>query len=328
MEDIKNIVESFRDTNELDIENLKKKAASFLLLKFEIPEAEPFKMNIAFIDKLLASFNGRKNIYFLANIKNLENRFDYTVQKIIDSIHARYEKGIKEQVKVFEEEVKEKLTEIENMEAYLEELKTKIKSWRTKNTNAVEKQFNSEIAELQNKVNTINEVVELNPLNSFSNTMTYNLFLSFVVFIIGVFATYLNSSGYGDEFGNNLSQIISGGFKWGLICYVIGSVIAAIIAGTVGMERSNVRQRFLKRIRSLKFYKEKELESIKSKAKIEEEDAVENINRKKIAELKRIIENLRKAKSQQEELLRKEAEEKIKKETEIFQPFLKVDQNK
>ena len=105
--------------------------------------------------------------------------------------------------------------------------------------------------QFRTEVNSINSVVELNPLNSFSNTMTYNLFMSFVVFMIGVFTTYLNnSSNYGDGVSNYFSNIISGGFKWGLICYVIGSLIAAAIAGTVRLERSNVRQRFMKRIRA------------------------------------------------------------------------------
>ena len=63
-EDINNIIESFKHTYELDIDNLKMKAASFLLLKFDSPEAGLFKKNIAFIDKLLVSFNGRKNIFF------------------------------------------------------------------------------------------------------------------------------------------------------------------------------------------------------------------------------------------------------------------------
>ncbi len=327
-DDINNIVEGFKYINMFEIESLKKKVASWLLLKFNIPNIEPYKKSISFINKVLASFNGRKNIYFQANVQNLENKFEYTLQLIIDSIHARYEKEIQDNLKGFEQEVNEKLTEIENTEAYLEELKTEIKNWQTKHTSAVEKKYSSEISELENKVNTINNVVELNPLNSFSNTMTYNLILSFIVFVVGIFATYLNNSGYGGEFDNNLSQVLSGGLKWGLICYVIGSVIAAIIAGTVGMERANVRQRFLARIKSLRYYKDQELENIRIKAKREEEDAIDNFKKKKIAQLKKTIENIRSLKSQKEVLLRKEAEEKIKKETEIFQPFLKLEKQK
>ncbi len=329
IEDIIYLIDNIKNLEEKSIDNLKEKTASFLLLKFESHDWEPFKKNISFIDKLLLSFDGRKNIYFLANIKNLENKFDYTLQQLINTIHAKYEKDIQEHVTVYEDEIKEKLTEIENMEAYLAELKSEIKNWQINETNSVEKKYGSEINEIQDRINSINSVVELNPLNSFSNTMTYNLFMSFVVFMIGVFTSYLNnSSSYGDGVSNYFSNIISGGFKWGLICYVIGSLIAAAIAGTVILERSNVRQRFMKRIRSLKIYREQELEYIKLKAKNEEDDAIKNISKKKITQLNKRIENLRNTKSQQEEILRKEGEEKFKKETEIFQPFLKVDQNK
>ena len=316
-ENIQTIIDLSKDEDELIIESLKKRVSSFLILKYENPSADSLIKNIIFVDKVIASFAERKNIYFLAILRILQNKFDSAVKQIIDSIQARHEKNILEQVKIYEDQMDEKRIEIEKMESYLEEIKKDINERKTENIKFLEGKYNSEIAELQNKVKNINELAELNPLDSFSNTMSYNFFLSFVVFTVGLFSTYLNSN-----YGNDITQILSGGFKWGLICYVTGSFIATIIAGKVGMERAYTRQRFIKNIHGLKRYREQELERIREYAEKEEEYAVQKINRKKITQLKKQIDNIQKEKKQHEEILKKEAEEKIKEETEIFQDML------
>ncbi len=318
VENIELIINEFKEINESTIKTFKDKVSSFLTLKSENPELDIDINNFFFIEKLITSFSERKNIYFLAILKSLENKFESGIQQIIYKIRSRYEKEIRGQIKSYEDETDEKRIEIEKLETYLEEIKTEINHRRTEDINFIESKFNTEIATLQNKVNNINDVAELNPLNSFSNTMSYNFFLSFIVFMIGIFSSYLNSS-----YGSNISQILSGGFKWGLICYVVGSLIAAFIAGTVGVERSNTRQRFLKDIYGLKLYREQELERIKLHAKKEEDYVVENIGKKKITQLKKMIDNIQKEKKQQEEILKKEAEEKVELECEIFKPFLR-----
>ena len=91
-ENIQGIIDLSKDEDELIIESLKKRVSSFLILKYENPSADSLIKNIIFVDKVIASFAGRKNIYFLASLRILQNKFDSAVKQIIDSIQAGMKK--------------------------------------------------------------------------------------------------------------------------------------------------------------------------------------------------------------------------------------------
>jgi len=118
----------------------------------------------------------------------------------------------------------------------------------------------------------------------------------------------------GMEFKEMLGELIFAGIKWGLATFMIGFLLAIIIAVSTFVKREMFKQKLLQKINWLKNQKELEISGIKKETEHKEKLVKENYD-DRIAELKNTIEKLTKERSKLEIETRNSADEQLKEES-------------
>jgi hypothetical protein len=143
------------------------------------------------------------------------------------------------------------------------------------------------------------------------------------VFIIGGIAGYFNSSDYFEnDFYLMLGRIILTGVKWSSLTFVIGFFISGFISGLVIFDKSNEKQRLEKRTLELQKQKEISIDILKKEAE-QKQKALSEGYLERIELHKNKIEETKKEKSNQEAILKTEAEEKLQPYIEKLKPLYK-----
>ncbi len=152
----------------------------------------------------------------------------------------------------------------------------------------------------------------------FLQTMSYNIMLTVIVTLMGGCAGYSNSFIHDiSEIKELLSTSLVTGLKWGIITFLIGLLIAVLVTGFSMLERSNKRQKFLKKISRLKSEKEKYILKLKKEAETKEQELIEASNFE-INNFKVLLEELIREKEKKERDLNAEAEKLFKEEAQVF----------
>lgn len=321
-EEINALISGKKNVEEAEVNNLKQQTRKFLQIKFEDSLACIAGGDVSLIDKLIKSFAGSKNVFFISSINKLETKFKKVVKAIETEIRRKHAAEIEARMDLFELEIKEKVAAAEVLKKEMEKFKIKIKEKLQDDVSEIERLMNSNIGILEDRIKHLHMVPKLDPVTAFKNTTTYNFILSIIVFLIGAFAGYSSASLGGSSDSNSLMVLImTGGIKWALFSFLIGLVVAAIVSGSTVMERSNVKQRLLQSITILKTRKEQEIANLKEEIKRKELRTVVNFT-KKINDLTGLVENFRKEKEKQCTEMQLAADEKIKEETEVLQAYL------
>ncbi len=320
--EIENLINEKKNSVEIDVDTLKNQIRNFLSIKFEGVQADIVGDNVIFLEKLINSFSGVKNIFFLSSIDNINSKFKTIVKNLETEVKGKYAKEIEERMGLYDLEITEKSLAAENLKKDLEDFKSRIKEKLQDEISAIEKMMSHDIGILEDRIKNLHMEPKLDPVTSFKNTMTYNFILALMVFLIGGFAGYSSVSLGGSSDFNSLTAIIMvNGIKWALLSFLVGVVIASVVSGSVVVERGNVKQRLLQRISILKTRKEQQVEELKSESQRKEKRTSDSFT-KKITDLKELVENIRIEKERQRGEMQSAAEEKVKTETEILQAFL------
>ena len=321
-EEIEELIDEKKNIEDPEINNLKQQIRKFLEIKFEDSLASIAGNNVISVEKLVKSFSGVKNIYFISSLDKLTAKFKQTVKAIETEIKGRHAAIIEERMNVFEQEIIEKTNAAEVFKKEAENYKIKIKEKLQDDIREIERQMNSDISLLEDRIKHLPMEPKLDPVTAFKNTTTYNFILSIIIFLIGAFAGYSSASIGGSSDSNSIMMLImTGGIKWSLFSFLIGLVVAVVVSGSTVMERANVKQRLLQRISILKTRKEQETDYLKEETKRKEQRTSGNYL-KKINDLNELLENIRKEKEKQRAEMQLAAAEKIKEETEVLRPFL------
>jgi len=321
-EEIEELIGEKKNIEEAEINNFKQQIRKFLEIKFEDSLAAIAGSNVPLIEKLVKSFAGVKNIYFISSLDKLTAIFKQTVKAIETEIKGRHAAIIEERMNIFEQEIIEKTNAAEVLKKEAENYKIKIKEKLQDDIREIERQMNSDISLLEDRIKHLPMEPKLDPVTAFKNTTTYNFILSIIIFLIGAFAGYSSASIGGSSDSNSIMMLImTGGIKWALFSFLIGLVVAVVVSGSTVMERANVKQRLLQRISILKTRKEQEIEYLKEETKRKEHRTLSNYL-KKINDLNELLENIQKEKEKQRAEMQQAADEEIKQETEVLRPFL------
>lgn len=278
--------------------------------------SEEGKKTLSFIEKLIDHYFESKNILVISSYRLLREKFTSVVQSIYDTIKIKYAREINEKLHMFDEEVEDKRYAITILTNDFESLKTKQKDKLTDALKDIEKKIEEYILTIEARINSIPMETKHDPVYSFRNMMTYNIVVSSLLFFIGGCSGY--STQYfrgGIEFKEVLGQLFLAGIKWGLGTFLIGFLLALIVAISTFISRSSYKQKLLQKINWLKNQKELEISGTKKEFEEKEKLLKENYD-DRIADLKTSIDELNNERKTVETETRAEADEKLRLEAE------------
>lgn len=297
------------------ISELKSNLSKLNQLEMKGYYSEEAKKTLSFIEKLIDHYFESKNILVISSYRLLKERFTSVVHSIYEAIKIKYAHEINENLHLFDEQVEDKRYAITILTNDFESLKTKQKDKLAAALKDIEKKIEEYILTIEARINAIPLETKHDPVYSFRNMMTYNIVVSSLLFFIGGCSGY--STQYfrgGIEFKEVLGQLFLAGIKWGLGTFLIGFLLALIVAVSTFISRSSYKQKLLQKINWLKNQKELEISGTKKEFEEKEKLLKENYD-DRIEDLKRSIDTLLKDRLTLENDTKLQMDEKLKVES-------------
>ena len=273
------------------------------------------KKNFVFIQKLIDHYFESKNILVISSYRLLNEKFNSAVKSIYEAMKLKYSAEINEQLGVLDDQIEDKKLAITVLTNDFDSLKAKQKDKLSSVLREIETKVEEYILQIESKINSIPLETKHDPVYSFRNMMTYNIVVSTLLFFIGGCSGY--STQYfrgGMEFKEVLGQLVLAGFKWGLGAFLVGFLLALIVAISTFVSRSTYKQKLLQKINWLKNQKELEISGTKKEFETKEKLLKENFD-ERIEDLKAAIEALVKDRTELASEIKLEVEEKLKEES-------------
>ncbi len=319
---ISNFLRNIKSMVYYDLQKIKASINNFKNLNIEDYYNENTSLNINYLEKILNNYSKKENVLFIGVSEKLHSRFVQTIEAIINKIKDKYSTETLSKLQIYDSEIQNKLNEIQSYTKEKEEIKNKIKERTAKTISSIEKRTAENIAAIEEKISYLQFVPNFDPKAAFQNAMTYNLILSFTVFLLGGCAGYTNSSFEGiGSLNSAMAIILVSGLKWGIIAFGIGIVISLVTAGLAAFEGSNQKQKLFMNINSLKKEKDFQIEYFKKEAENSERLSEEKIN-KTIEDKKRYIDKLRNERATQEKKYNDESLIKMENECKPLQNLI------
>lgn len=310
---IANILQPYRLAEE---NALNKIAHKFNLLKEKnIKEyfTDDILKSISFLEKTIQSYLNSTNTLILGMYPEFERKYNVTIDLIIEEMKKTVYEEIEAKLLQYDQYIKEYAEAEAQLRKELENFHIKSRENLEKAIKNIKDNYENEVRILEEQITRIPQLDRFNPSKSFSTNMINNAVIALVVFIIGGLASYSNRVVTDtSEFNSILAFVLFSGFKWGIISFLVGTLISGAVAGLVILERAEEKQRLIKRIILLKNHKEQLIKETEEYAKEKEKIMINNINNS-IAQHQKRINELNEEKEAERNKLTAEAEERIKK---------------
>ena len=239
--------------------------------------------------------------------EKFHNVLDDITNNIKEKLYENYTRVMALYQKTLDES--EKLSEQYSKE--VDDIKSSLQKKLATSIQQIEEYVKDALWEVEEKKKNLNYQSNYDPAVSFRNSMSYDVVVSIIVFIIGGIAGYFNNSNYFDsDFYVMLGKIILTGVKWSSLTFVIGFFISVFISGLVMFDRSNEKQRLEKRTLELQKQKQQSIDMIKKEAE-QKQKALSEGYLERIESHKQKIIDIKNEKERQEPLLIAAAEEQL-----------------
>lgn len=278
--------------------------------------------SIKFIDSFIKQFGKSENIFILEAISKLEAKFIESINLVLKAIDDGFQEKINKQLRVYDVKLIEDEDIKKRLLIDLEKTKIKLEQKRELTVQNFNYTMDEKLRLAEERMKNMELSSELNPVNSFKNSMMYCFMLSVLVLVLGGFAEYSNS--YTNEmtgFGRLLSVVIIGGSKWGMLTFVVGMFISVFMSVSTSLEKTRIKQRLTKDISTLKDEKVRGTKKINEESKATAKNLEERTT-KRIESLNHQIEELKKKKIADQEMLHSNYSSKLKAETQKLTELL------
>lgn len=296
-----------------------------LKLKSNLSKLKELEMNdyysdetkkiLTFLEKLIDHYFESKNILVISSSQFLLDKFNESAKAIFEAIKLKYASELKNKLKMFDDQAEEKRYAITLLTNDFESLKMKQKDKLASTLKEIEKKIEEYILLIESKINAIPMETKHDPVYTFRNMMTYNIVVSSLLFFIGGCSGY--STQYfrgGMEFKEVFGQLMLAGIKWGLGAFLVGFLLALIVAVSTFISRSAYKQKLLQKINWLKNQKELEISGAKKEFEAKDKLLKENFD-ERIEDLKKSIEALLKDRTIIENETKAQMDEELKQES-------------
>ncbi|MGA7723594.1 MAG: hypothetical protein WCA84_20680 [Ignavibacteriaceae bacterium] len=311
-----------RNSVETDIKTIRTKLSDLKDLNLTEFYNSKILQDIDFLEKIVHSYLESKNLIFLGTLGKLREKFNKIIEAVIEIIRQKNFIVVKERLLVYDKGLQDKYNEMQILAKNHEDQKSKLKENLDINLEIIEKRAADNVAILEERIQNLQYIQSLNPRATFRNAMTYNLILSFTVFLLGGCAGYSNS-GIDDPGKTNgiLAVIIISGFKWGIIAFLVGIIISVVAAGLALLEFTNQKQRLLQTINAVKNEKEHQKTYFKKDFEKVIKD-LEDRYTKMLDEHKKQMDNLKAERDKNEKAYKEDAELKVREETQHLRSLI------
>ncbi len=310
-----NFIKEKHSKNHKALNFLKDKLNSFGYLEINAEYLADSKSKISFLDKLLNESKNKDHILLVDLAGEVTSLFNNLIDQMCELIKEHHYESINSATKPFANEIVERTNTAKHLTQNLEEIKKEVNSKLQQSLNSMEKKINNEIFEIEEEISNLKNDSKLNPANSFKKFMVYDVILSFMVFFMGGCAGYYGSSITNISEMKNLFLVsMSTGIKWSLLSFFVGFLAAAFFAGISLMDRSNVKNRLLRKINRLNKEKEYRLQTLKKESDLRIQKTIQEYT-VLIEHAQNIIEDLNKEKIKKQEELKIQEDKLIEEET-------------
>ncbi len=293
------------------IENFKDRLTKLKKLNFEEFYDEDIISGISFIDSVSDYYSKSHPVFVSLVSSKINEKFHVTLDLMKEKMKDKFYENYHRVMNIYEKSIADSENLSTQFKEEVENIKEAIKKKLSLSLQQVEEYVKDALWEIEERKKNIVYQNKFDPAVSFRSSMSYNVIVSIIVFVIGGAAGYFNNSNYFDaDFYLMLGKIVISGIKWSSLTFVIGFFISGLISGLVAVDRSNEKQKLDKRKSELQKQKELSLNLVKREAEQKQKSLSESfIDR--IESHKRKIEDLLKEKERQEPILKEEAEAKL-----------------
>ncbi len=314
------LIETNLDTKKV-IANLNNRLNSLKKYEFDEYYSDETKRTIKFLYDVYEQ-NSQNHSIFLSFVAGYINeKLHFTLQAIHQEIKEKHYENYNRVMALYQKTIEESEKLTEQYKHEVDEIKSSLQKKLATSVQQIEEYVKDELWQVEERKKNLNYQSKFDPAVSFRNSMSYNVFVSIIVFIIGGIAGYFNSSDYFEnDFYLMLGRIILTGVKWSALTFVIGFFISGLISGLVVFDRSNEKQKLEKRTLELQKQREMSMDMLKKETE-QKQKALSEGYIERIETHKKKIEDIRKEKSRQEPLLITEAETQLAPFTEKLSPL-------
>ncbi len=311
--------------NELD----KKRIISTLLVRLNQLKKNEFdefytdetRHAIKFLYELCDQHKHNSSIFLSLVAKDINEKFHSILDDIQSRIKDKYFENYNRVMELYERSISESESLTDQFKHEVDDIKTSLQKKLSASVQQIEEYVKDALWEVEERKKNLAFQSSFDPAVSFRNSMSYNVVVSIIVFIIGGIAGYFNNSNYFEnDFYLMLGRVILTGVKWSSLTFVIGFFISVFISGLVVFDRSNEKQKLEKRSLELQKQKEISIDMLRKEAE-QKQKALSEGYLERIETHKKKIEDIKQEKERQEPLLIAQAEEQLAPFTEKLSPL-------
>ncbi len=321
---ISDYLKDAKSQNAFDIKSIKIKLNSFKALNLNEYYNEKILKDISFLDKIIQNYSSNNNILLLGSTNKLYQKYKQVAETVANAIKLKYYNQANERLLIFDRQIQDRYSEIQDLSKEQEEHKKKLKERLDSTIKVIVKRAEDNVAVLEERIKNLQLIQSLNPRTAFRNAMTYNFILSVTVFLMGGCAGYSNNITNNPEKMNDIIPlIVMTGLKWGVLAFTVGLLISLISAGMALLESSNQKQRLIRAIGAIKDEKDYQVDYMKKEYERSDKDHEERFN-KLIEDKKKHLNDIKSEREAQEKIYKTDAEQKYQEETKKIFELLQV----
>lgn len=240
---------------------------------------EEITANISLLEKISQGYSESKHALIVGLYPHFAESFDNIINQIIGRLKEKLDIEIKEKLGHFEKTIVENQNAEKHTLYEIENFKNKSKDTLAKTLQGITENYDYQIKLIEEKIDNIPYLEKYNPQRSFSINMSNNFIVAFIVMIIGALADNSNSAS-SDSSGLNgfFASLVTSGIKWGIISFILGTLISLIISVFVLIEKSDAKQKLTRKINTFRSQKATALTDAKEYSEHREKVTLENYN--------------------------------------------------
>lgn len=265
--------------------------------------------NIRMLEKVSQIYSESENLFIVGLSKELNSKFNGILDQLMGRLREQLYGEIDQKLSSLEKAILENQNAENQVLNEIENFKIKSKDNLEKTLQNINDNYDSQIRLLEGKIENIPYMEKYNPQRSFSVNMSNNLIVAFIVLIIGALAD--NSGAESSGVNSFFSGLVTTGIKWGLISFFMGTIVSLIISGLVLIEKSDEKQKLIRKINGFKTQKSNALNEARDYSAHREKVTLENYNNN-LLQYRKNIKDVKDQRDSEKSKLINEAEQKIR----------------
>ncbi len=253
--------------------------------------SDEISKSISFMERVVQAYTDTNTVYIIGLYPEFASKFRGIIDTVVANMRQSIATEIKTKLTSFDNAIKENEEAEKRITTEIENFKLKVKDALVKGIQSIASTYDEQIKLLESRIAFIPFVEKYNPNRTFTVNMSYNFVIAFVVMIIGSMAYYTNRTVADiNELNSFFSLVLASGLKWGLISFSVGTLISLVISGLVMIERSDEKQKLLRKTKSYNAHKNKAIAEAKEYSEHREKVMLDNLNSNLTQHKKRLAE--------------------------------------